>query len=138
MMTNMTGASCSACAASSAWGRATILSARNTHWGLLGGVTYRDNRYNPPGVMIHDRLRLRFNTAQLLVGEESSKRPTASTTLRPRLIVAPSLGAARGGLVNFNASMMVAINESLSLKVTIQDCYNSLAQPPSGKTISCY
>ena len=110
-----------------------LIHTEETHWNLLGGISYRDDRYNVPGVMIHDRLHLRFNTAQLLLGEESSSRPTSSTTLRQRLIVMPNLGAAHGGLVNFNASIMVAINASLSLKVTIQDRYNSLSQPPIRK-----
>ncbi len=99
-------------------------------WDLLGGVSYRDDRYNDPGVVIGSQLRTRFNTGQLLVGEESNSKLTPTTTLKQRLIVTPNLNRDHGALVTFDGSLVVAINDKLSLKITVQDRYNSLSQPP--------
>lgn len=105
----------------------------DSKWDLLGGVTYRSDRYNSPGVTVGDQLRTRYSTAQLLVGEESDSKLTPSTGLQQRLIVMPNLNKDRGALVTFDGAMVVAISESLSLKITVQDRYNSLSQPPIKK-----
>lgn len=105
----------------------------DTRWDLLGGLTYRDDRYNDPGVVVGNALRSRFNTGQLLLGEDSSSTLTSTTTFTQRLVVTPNLNRDRGALATFDASLMVAINASLSLKVTVQDRYNSLSQPPIKK-----
>lgn len=110
-----------------------LIKTEETKWDLLSGLTYRVDRYNPPGVLIGNRLRTRFGAAQLLLGEESDSKLTASTRFKQKLVVTPNLGNERGVLATFDASLVVAINESLSLKVTVQDRYNSLAQAPIKK-----
>lgn len=110
-----------------------LIKTEETKWDLLSGLTYRDDRYNPPGVLIGNRLRMRFSAAQLLLGEESDSKLTPTTSFKQRLVVTPNLGNERGVLATFDASLMVAISESLSLKVTVQDRYNSLSQAPIKK-----
>lgn len=110
-----------------------LIHTEDSKWDLLGGVTYRQDRYNYPGVTVSNELRTRYNTGQLLLGEESHSKLTPTTTIGQRLIVTPNLNRYHGALLTFDGSLAVAISESLSLKITVQDRYNSLSQPPIKK-----
>lgn len=110
-----------------------LIKTEDSRWDLLGGVTYRDDQYNEPGVAVGSQLRTRYGTAQLLFGEESDSKLTPTTSFKQRLIVTPNLNRDHGALVTFDSSLVVAISASLSMKITVQDRYNSLSQPPIKK-----
>jgi putative salt-induced outer membrane protein len=95
---------------------------------LLGGVSYRSDQYIDPGVTINNQLRTGFDTAELLLGEESSNKLSESTNFKQRLMFRPN--TEQGFLVTFDSTLMVAINKTLSLRVSFQDRYNSLSQEP--------
>lgn len=104
-----------------------------TQWDLLGGASYRADQYSNPGVVINSRTRTSFNATELLLGEESTSKLSASTTFKQRLVVSPNMSSDRGMLATFDANLMVAMSETLSLKISLQDRYNSLSQAPIKK-----
>jgi len=104
-----------------------------TQWDLFGGVSYRSDRYIDPGVMVRNQLRTKFNSAELMVGEESTHDLSASTTFKQRLAVNRGLNSDGGYRAIFDTSLMVAINSTISLKLSLQDKYDSLAELPIKK-----
>jgi putative salt-induced outer membrane protein YdiY len=57
---------------------------------------------------------------------------TENTTLKQRLIVNRNLGS-EGYRAAFDASLLVAINTTISLTVSVQDRFNSIAETPVQK-----
>lgn len=104
-----------------------------TQWDLFSGLSYRADRYSEPGVTINNQLRTRFDVVELLFSEESTSKLTDSTSIKQRLIFTPNMGSNNGFLAAFDSSLLVAINRTLSLKVSLQDRYNSLSQAPIKK-----
>lgn len=104
-----------------------------TQWDILGGVSYRSDQYSSPGVTIKNQLRTTFNAVELLLGEESTSKFGDTTTFKQRLVISPNVGSDRGVRMTFDSSLMVAMNKTLSLKVSLQDSYNSLSQAPIKK-----
>lgn len=100
---------------------------------VFGGISYRADRYISPGVMIDKQLKTRFNTAELLLGEESNHKLTENTTFKQRLAINPNLGSSKGYRATFDAALLVAINKTMSLTVSVQDRYNSVAVAPVQK-----
>jgi len=110
-----------------------LIKTAETQWDLLGGASYRADQYANPGVAIGNQTRTTFSAPALLLGEESSSKLTASTSLKQRLVVSPNLSSDRGYLATFDTGLTVAMSETLSLKVSLQDRYNSLSQVPVKK-----
>lgn len=104
-----------------------------TQWDLFAGLSYRADRYSEPGVAINNRTRTRFDVVELLFSEESTSRLTDSTSIKQRLIITPNMGTSNGFLASFDSGLLVAINRTLSLKISLQDRYNSLSQAPIKK-----
>ena len=104
-----------------------------TQWDLFSGLSYRADRYSEPGVAINNQMRTRFDVVELLFSQESTSKLTDSTSIKQRLIVTPNIGSSNGFLAAFDSSLLVAINRTLSLKVSLQDRYNSLSQAPIKK-----
>lgn len=102
-------------------------------WDIFGGLSYRIDQYSNPGVTIDNQLKTRFNATALLLGEESTHKLSESTSFKQRLTVSPSVSSPKGNLATFDASLMVAMSKTLSLKVSVQDTYNSQSQAPVKK-----
>lgn len=101
-----------------------------TQWDIFGGVSYRTDQYSNPGVTINNQTKTRFNATELLLGEESTNKFSESTSFKQRLVISPNMGSEKGTLVTLDASLMVAMSKILSLKMSLQDSYNSLSQAP--------
>jgi len=110
-----------------------LLGTSQTQWDLFGGASYRDDHYIDPGVLFYNQLRTRFKTGQLMGGEESTHELTDSTTFKQRFAVNRNMNKDGGYLATFDASLSVAINKKFSLKVSVQDKYDSLAEAPIKK-----
>ncbi len=104
-----------------------------TQWDLFAGLSYRSDRYSEPGVTIHNQTRTHFDVVELLFSEESTSRLTDSTSIKQRLVITPNMGSSNGFLAALDSGLLVAINRTLSLKVSLQDRYNSLSQAPIKK-----
>jgi len=102
-------------------------------WDLFAGLSYRSDRYREPGVSISNRMRTRFDALELLFSEESTHKLSESTSFRQRLTITPNIGSDKGFLAAFDSGLVVAINKTLSLKVSLEDRYNSLSQAPIKK-----
>lgn len=73
-------------------------------------------------------MRTGFNTVELLFGEESTSKLSDSANVKQRLMYRPNIGSENGYLVTFDSTLIVAINKTLSLRVSFQERFNSLAQ----------
>jgi len=102
-------------------------------WDVYGGVTYRMDAYDEPGVMISDALQTRMITAETLMGEESSHKLSDTTRFKQKFVLYPSLGSGKGTRATLDAGLMVDINKTFSLSVKLQGRYDSLAEAPVEK-----
>lgn len=110
-----------------------VIKTDETQWDVLGGLSYRADRYSNPGVTINNQATMGFDTTEFLLGEESTNKLTESTTFKQHLMYRPNINRDKGYLVTFDSTLMVAINKSLSLRVSLQERFNSLAQAPIKK-----
>ena len=101
-------------------------------WDVLGGLAYRTDRYNVPGILIDNELKTSHNSTELLLGEESSHQLTESTSFKQKLTVSPNLSST-GYRAAFDAGLSVALNKTMSLSVTLQDRFDSTADAPAKK-----
>jgi putative salt-induced outer membrane protein len=99
---------------------------------VFGGISHRADRYSNIGVTIANKLETKFSTAEAMFGEESLHKLTENTTLKQRLSVNRNLGS-EGYRAAFDASLLVAINTTISLTVSVQDRFNSIAETPVQK-----
>lgn len=110
-----------------------LLQGAKDQWDVYAGLAYRTDRYIAPGVLIGDTLRTRFDGAEALLGEESDHALSDSTRFKQKLVVIPGLGPDLGTRATFDAGLQVALNRTMSLSVTLQRRYDSLAQAPLSK-----
>jgi len=61
-----------------------------TSWDLFGGVTYTNDRFIDP-TTIDGALRSSYSYPTLLLGEESARKLSDSTTAKQRLVLYPNL-----------------------------------------------
>lgn len=107
-----------------------LVNTTETEWDVFGGVSYRSDRYIDPGVMVGSQLRTNFNSPEVMIGEDSTNTLTESTTFNQRFSVSHGLNRDGGYRATFDAGLSVAINHTMSLKVSLQDKYDSLAEAP--------
>jgi putative salt-induced outer membrane protein YdiY len=107
-----------------------LVNTDDTQWDIFGGASYRSEEYIDPGVMVRNQLRTKLNSAETMVGEESTNTLTPSTTFMQRFTASYGLNRDGGYRATFDTSLSVAINQTLSLKVSLQDRYDSLAEEP--------
>jgi putative salt-induced outer membrane protein len=107
-----------------------LVNTDDTQWDILGGASYRSDEYIDPGVMIRNQLRTRLSSPEAMAGEESTNTLTPSTTFKQRFTTSRGLNKDGGYRATFDTSLSVAINRTLSLKVSLQDRYDSLAEAP--------
>jgi putative salt-induced outer membrane protein len=105
----------------------------DSQWNLLGGMSYRSDKYSGPGVLINNQTRVGFDTAELLLSEDSANKLSGSANFNQRLSIRPNISGESGFLVTFDSTLMVMINKTLSLRVSFQDNFNSLSQAPIQK-----
>ncbi|NNM68630.1 MAG: DUF481 domain-containing protein [Gallionella sp.] len=105
-----------------------------SHWDLLGGVSYRSEQYNSLGVTINNQMVTGFDTVELLLSEDSSSKISETTDFTQHLSIRPNIGSVQGYLITFDSTLTVAINKTLSLRMTFQDIFNSLSQVPIQKS----
>ncbi|MDX8386527.1 MAG: DUF481 domain-containing protein [Gallionella sp.] len=99
---------------------------------VFGGISYRTDRYSGLGVTIDNKLETKFSTAEAMLGEESTHKLTENTTFKQRLSINQNLGST-GYRAAFDASLLVAIDSTMSLTVSVQDRFNSIAETPVQK-----
>lgn len=102
----------------------------NALFSLFGGAGYATDRYREPQT-IDGRTDTRFSRTSLLFGEETSHNLTPSTSLKQRLELYPGLSGDEAKIVKFNASLAVAISQTLNLSVGFNGVYTS--KPPDGQ-----
>lgn len=107
-----------------------VIRTQENQWDVFGGLAYRDDQYNDPGVLINNELKTKLGTTELLFGEESSHKLTESTSFKQKLVITPDLSSNNGIRATFDAGLLVALNKTMSLSMTLQDRYDSLAQDP--------
>jgi len=96
---------------------------------VFGGAGYSTDKYDV-NQTIGDKTAKRFSRASLLLGEESSYQLSATTTFKQRLEIYPGLSGDKAVLAKFNASLAVAMSNTLSLTAGLTNSYNS--KPPLG------
>ena len=102
-------------------------------WDVFGGVAYRIDKYNGLGVSINNEVVTKLNATELLLGEESAHKLTESTSFKQKFVVSPNLSSSKGVRATFDTGLLVALNKTMSLNVTLQDRYDSLSQSPVKK-----
>jgi len=94
---------------------------------VFGGISYRADRYSDLGIIIDNKMETKFSTAEAMLGEESNHKLTENTTFKQRLSINQNIGST-GYRAIFDASLLVAINSTMSLTVSVQDRFNSVAE----------
>lgn len=106
-----------------------LIKTDQNQWDIIGGLAYRADQYSPPGLLINNEMKNSLSTTELLLGEESSHSLSESTSFKQKLVVNPNLSR-NGNRAAFDASLLVALNKTMSLSMTLQDRFDSRAQPP--------
>lgn len=99
---------------------------------IFGGASYKSDQYSGSGIIINNQLRTSLNTAELLFGEESTHKLSDIINFKQRLVINSSLNNT-GNRATFNTSLLVALNKTLSLSVTLQDRYDGFVSAPLKK-----
>jgi putative salt-induced outer membrane protein len=90
-----------------------------TTFDLFGGLTYNREEF----------FKETRNSAELLLGEESAHKISASTTLKQRFSLYPNLRDRGEFRAVLDSSMVVAITAVIGLQLTVSDRYISNPQP---------
>lgn len=77
-------------------------------------------------------MRTSLNALELLIGEESTHKLSEITSFNQRLVINNSTNNT-GRRATFNAGLLVSLNETLSLNLTLQDRYDSFVSAPLKK-----
>ncbi|MEO6421727.1 MAG: DUF481 domain-containing protein [Candidatus Nitrotoga sp.] len=97
---------------------------------FFSGASYKSDLYSGSGLFIDNQLRTSFKAFELLLGEESTHKFSDITSLNQRLVIYQNMTGSGGNRATFNTSLLVALNKTLSLSVTLQNRYDSLV--PAG------
>lgn len=93
-------------------------------WDVFTGLGYSQD-FLIQETEVSDQLRSNYGRAELLLGQQSQNRLSASTTFKQRLLLFPNLedtGSLRG---TFDASLAVAMNRHFDLTASLGYRYNS-------------
>ena len=99
---------------------------------IFGGASYKSDKYSGSGIFINNELKTSLNSSELLLGEESTHKFSEITTFSQRLVINSSVNN-NGNRATFNASLLVALNKTLSLSLTLQDRYDGFVSAPLKK-----
>ncbi len=111
-----------------------LIKTPDTQWDILGGASYRTDKYSGTGISINNRMRTSFSAVELLLGEESTHKFTETTSFKQRMMIYPNISGGGGARATFDASLLVSMNKTFSLKVALQTRFDSLVQAPIKKT----
>lgn len=93
-------------------------------WDVFGGLGYTHDDLTEPTV-VSDELRTTYGRAELLIGQESQHRLTATTTLKQRLVIYPNLRDTSNFRGVFDTGLAVAMNQRFNLTASLGYRYNS-------------
>ncbi len=110
-----------------------VINTDDNQWDVFGGVAYRVDKYSGLGVSINNVMETEFDATELLLGEESTHKLTESTSFKQKLVVSPNMSSSKGVRATFDAGLLVALNKTMSLSVSLQNRYDSLSQAPVKK-----
>ncbi len=100
---------------------------------VFSGLGYRGDRYRSPGSLVEGRLVDRYESLELMLGEESARRLSSSTTWQQRLMVFPNLSTNGAFRATFESVLSVAMSRNLNLTVSVIDRYDNQAAAPLKK-----
>ena len=118
--------------ASAGLGRHLVKSSDH-QWDVFAGLSYREDIYDPPGVLIDGVFQARYDAIETLLGQESSYKLSETARLKQKLVLYPGLGNSKGTRAALDAGLQVDLNKTLSLTVKLQGRYDGLAEPPAEK-----
>lgn len=111
-----------------------LVKARDDQWDVYGGLSYREDLYGGNGVLINDVMQTRLETAEILLGEESSHQLGGTPArFKQKFVLYPSLFNDKGTRATLDAGLSLDLHKSLSLSVKLQGRYDSLSQAPAEK-----
>jgi putative salt-induced outer membrane protein len=110
-----------------------LIKTPENRWDIFGGLDYRADRYSGLGILVDNSMQTRFNTVELLLGEESNHKLTETTTFRQHLVVYPNLSNGGGYRATLDSGLAVSLSKAMNLNITLQDRYDSRAQAPIRK-----
>jgi len=96
---------------------------------ILGGVSYRADQYSGSGILVDNQMVTSQNAVELVLGEESTHKFSETVNFKQSLMIYPNMSSS-GNRATFNTGLFVSLNKTLSLSVTLQDRYDSLAPAP--------
>jgi putative salt-induced outer membrane protein len=102
-------------------------------WEVFGGFGWRADRFTGVGSVIQGELRTHYDTAELLLGEESAHRLGENTVWQQRVMLFPSLKAGGDFRVVAESVLSVSMSRNLVLTVSLSDRFDSQATAPVKK-----
>ena len=109
-----------------------LIKTEDHQFDIFSGFSYKSDKYSGSGIYINNQLRSSLNAAEVLFGEESTNKLSETVSFSQRLVINSSLNNT-GNRATFNASLLVALNKTLSLSVTLQDRYDGFVTAPLKK-----
>jgi putative salt-induced outer membrane protein len=100
---------------------------------IFSGLGYRGDRFQSPGSLVEGRLVSRYESVELMLGEESAHKINGNTTWQQRLMVFPNLSNRGTFRATFESVVSVAMSRNLNLTVSLIDRYDSQAAAPLKK-----
>ncbi len=85
-------------------------------WDVFGGAGYTTDKYDEPRV-VEGSERIRYNYANLLLGQESTHKLSDTTNAKQRLVIYPNLDNRGEYRAQWDASLGVAMTKTINLNV---------------------
>jgi putative salt-induced outer membrane protein YdiY len=101
-----------------------VVKTEATTFDMFGGLGWSYDRYVDP-VFVADAVRERYQRWEPVIGEESTHKLSATTTLRQRLAVFPNATDTGEFRATFEGGVAVAMTNTLSLNATLSVRYSS-------------
>jgi putative salt-induced outer membrane protein len=95
-----------------------VIKSDPTTFDVFVGLGYANDRY-VNATIVADQTRSSYGRMELLIGEESTHKLSASTLFRQRLVIYPNLSDRGEYRAAFDAGLSVAMSGSLSLQTTL-------------------
>lgn len=73
-----------------------MIKTADSQWNLLGGMSYRPDKYSVPGVLINNQTRAGFDTAELLPSDDSTNKLSGSANFIQWLSIRPDISGEPG------------------------------------------
>jgi putative salt-induced outer membrane protein len=93
-------------------------------WDVFAGLGYASDRYINTTI-VADKTRDSYNHLELLLGEESTHRLSATTAFKQRFVLYPNLTDTGKFRSTFDAGLSVAMSSTMNLALTLGHRYNS-------------